>query len=202
MNCKASKAAYDAARYAAKEKVRAELHGPRTGRNGHTVHHRMTGTPEYRSWLSMKRRCEVEHDKDYPRYGGRGIAVCHEWSEFDAFFRDMGPRPKGSTIDRRDNSKGYSKENCRWATTLEQNRNRRIAVNVEWRGEIKPLKVLCDECGQLYSTVHSRLFKHGWPLEAALLLPKNSRFKPLREAVADKAVDASRAAVYFNGEPA
>lgn len=83
-------------------------------------------TREYSSWTAMRRRCEVPTDKDYPRYGGRGIEVCSEWSRSFETFRDhIGPRPEGTTLDRIDASKGYEPGNVRWATPDIQGRNRR-----------------------------------------------------------------------------
>lgn len=82
-------------------------------------------TPTYSTWRAMLSRCLNKKTKEYPRYGGRGIAVCEWWLDFRNFLADMGERPKGTTIDRRDNDKGYSSDNCRWATAVEQIRNRR-----------------------------------------------------------------------------
>jgi hypothetical protein len=85
------------------------------------------GTPEYISWRSMKQRCENPKAKKFANYGGRGIKVCDRWrNSFENFLADMGPRPLGHTLDRYPDSDGhYSKENCRWATDSEQNKNRR-----------------------------------------------------------------------------
>lgn len=88
--------------------------------------HGMRNTSEYTSWQSMKRRCLSETDKDYKKYGAKGITICKEWIDsFECFFNDMGRKPKGSSLDRIDNTKGYYKENCRWATDSQQQRNKR-----------------------------------------------------------------------------
>ena len=79
----------------------------------------------YSIWKLMKKRCYNPKSSRYARYGGRGISVCDAWRDsFDAFNRDMGNSPAGMAIDRIDNDKGYSKDNCRWVTALENNRNR------------------------------------------------------------------------------
>jgi hypothetical protein len=83
-------------------------------------------TATYRSWESMKRRCLNPNDPAFARYGGRGITVCDRWLCFEHFRDDMGERPHGLSIDRFPNNDGnYEPGNCRWATRLEQTRNRR-----------------------------------------------------------------------------
>jgi hypothetical protein len=88
--------------------------------------HGKRGSPEYSSWSAMKARCLDPQNKDFPRWGGRGIAVCDEWiASFEAFYAYMGPRPEGTTLDRYPNNNGnYEPGNCRWATASEQQRNR------------------------------------------------------------------------------
>jgi hypothetical protein len=82
-------------------------------------------TPEYMVWKQMRYRCTKRNHKTFHSYGGRGVTVCKEWSEsFDKFIEDMGPRPKGYQIDRTDNNKGYYKENCKWVTREENNKNK------------------------------------------------------------------------------
>lgn len=84
----------------------------------------------------MKRRCEDANDKDYRRYGGAGINIFEEWSRsFPAFLAALGSRPLGTTLDRIDTTRGYEPGNVRWATAIEQGRNRRGASVWNIRGQ-------------------------------------------------------------------
>ena len=82
--------------------------------------------PEYKVWTAMKQRCLNPKCKSFQNYGARGISICDQWVvSFDAFFRDMGARPKGASIDRIDVNGDYEPGNCRWATATQQSRNQR-----------------------------------------------------------------------------
>lgn len=95
------------------------------------------GSPEYSSWMAMRRRCQNPTDKDYHRYGARGITVCPRWAEsFAAFRDDLGPRPEGTTLDRIDGARGYEPGNVRWAPAKVQGRNRRGTFVWRIRGEV------------------------------------------------------------------
>lgn len=82
-------------------------------------------SPTYGSWRAMRSRCLDKNSIAYPAYGGSGIIICERWKHsFINFLNDMGERPKGKTLDRIDSKLGYFPENCRWATTKEQARNK------------------------------------------------------------------------------
>jgi hypothetical protein len=90
--------------------------------------------PLYATWYAMNYRCHNPESYQYKDYGGRGITVCDRWrNDLNAFAEDMGERPKGLSIDRIDNDKGYFPENCRWATWKQQGNNKRSSLEVRRR---------------------------------------------------------------------
>jgi hypothetical protein len=111
--------------------------------------HGRAGTTEYRSWSSIKTRCFKTTDKQFRKYGARGITMCERWRDsFAAFFADMGPKPSPKhTVDRIDNDKGYEPSNCRWATGSEQCRNKRNNVVLEHYGKRQTLTDWSEETG-------------------------------------------------------
>jgi hypothetical protein len=109
----------------------AELSRERTMGEGHPLFkHGLSGTREYESWNGARRRVLGMRPKDAPNYIERGITMCQRWLDsFDAFLEDMGPCPEGMSLDREDNDKGYEPGNCRWATRVQQARNKRGVVS-------------------------------------------------------------------------
>ena len=84
---------------------------------------------EYVAWQAMNHRCRATEGRDYEAYGARGIGVCDRWGDFELFLADMGQRPSARhSVGRINNDKGYSPDNCRWETPIQQQRNQRRSI--------------------------------------------------------------------------
>ncbi len=120
---------------------------------------------EYSSWRSMWARCSNSRSSEYPYYGGRGIQVCSRWTLFSTFLADMGQRPsRKHSIDRIDVNGNYCPENCRWATSKEQCRNRRNSRYIEAFGKRQTLVEWSEVSGIKETTIAERI-KRGWTIE-------------------------------------
>lgn len=116
---------------------------------------------EYAAWAMMKGRCLNPRHAAYANYGGRGIKVCARWMKFENFLADMGRRPAGRSLERKDNAKGYCKSNCVWATTMEQARNKRNNRYIQ-RGQVRQTLSECARSlGIPAMTLYSRLKAQG-----------------------------------------
>lgn len=127
-----------------------------------------TDTGAYIAWNAMHQRCSPT-SRDAPYYAQRGITVCPEWSSFDRFYADMGDRPPGTTLERQENSRGYSAVNCCWATRKQQVDNRRNTVVIEFKGEKRTMSEWAKHLGLPYYMLWNRIRKHKMPLERALV---------------------------------
>jgi len=125
----------------------------------------------------MKNRCGNPKDKDYKNYGARGICICPEWFDFDAFYNwAMSSGYKDDlSIDRINNDGLYSPQNCRWATVKEQSNNRRSNVVLCYKGETKTISEWSVNSGIPYGALHRRICVYGWPIEKALETPVGKR---------------------------
>lgn len=128
-------------------------------------------SPTYLSWCCMRQRCTNPADPFYARYGGRGIRVCERWRRFENFLVDMGERPAGTTLGRKDSDGDYEPANCQWETQRAQQRNRTNNLLVAFGGETRTLAEWCDRLNLNYHTVHDRLSRGGWDAQRALTTP-------------------------------
>lgn len=132
----------------------------------------------YSVWQDLHARCKGYNPDDIPCYVNKGIIVCDRWNGpegFVNFLEDMGERPEGTQIDRIDNSKGYSPDNCRWVTCKENQRNRGTNRNITFNGKTQCMSAWADDTGLSKGVIKSRLDK-GWSEERALTTPAEIKF--------------------------
>jgi len=132
--------------------------------------HGRYGTPENRAWRNMLNRCHNPGSPDYARYGGRGIFVCNRWRRsFAAFLADMGERPGPAySLDRIDNDRGYEPGNVRWATRVQQARNKRTNVVLSHDGQSRTVAEWSAITGISIGTILRRIRHHGFTESRAL----------------------------------
>lgn len=140
--------------------------------HGHTWKNNGRPTKTYVTWMNMKQRCINSKHPEYHNYGARDIKVCESWlKSFENFLEDMGEQPKGLSIDRIDNTKGYSKQNCRWTTQKHQCSNTRRNV---WctlpDGTHGTITQLCEIYNIRSNTVATRVAR-GMDLVTAITKP-------------------------------
>lgn len=128
--------------------------------------HGLSGSRTYRVWHNMRQRCKLPSNKNYKNYGGRGITYDPRWDSFANFLADMGEAPTRLDLDRKDNNGNYEAANCRWATRIEQENNKRNNVVVEFRGERFTVAQLARATGLTYSQLSNRI-SSGWSIERA-----------------------------------
>lgn len=135
--------------------------------------HGMKGTETYACWKGMRGRCNTKSNSGFKNYGARGVRVCSRWKDFCLFLNDMGVRPPGLTIERIDNEQGYSPENCRWASRLEQNQNTRTVRLLTHNGQTMSMSAWGRELMISRRTISNRI-SWGWSVERALTMPARS----------------------------
>jgi len=97
-------------------------------------------------WKNIRGRCNNPRDQRYSDYGGRGITICPQWNDFEQFLTDVGKRPSPNhSLERIHNDKGYSPENCKWATRHEQNNNKRSNRSITFQGRTQNLEQWVQE---------------------------------------------------------
>lgn len=142
-------------------------------KHGKASHIRPRGAV-YKIWDGIKDRCRNRNSPVWQWYGGKGIDIYEPWAlDYELFEKDVGPRPsKKHSLDRIDGKRGYEPGNVRWATGVEQARNRSNNRLTEVGGKLVPLKAACEIHKMPYKTVKSRIQK-GWDIYCALVIPVN-----------------------------
>lgn len=143
------------------------------------IKHRMAGTSTYKCWGRMKERCLDKKHKSFKRYGGRGITICDRWIKFENFLADMGEKPDGLTLDRKDNDGNYTLENCQWSTPKQQTRNRSTSRLLTYKGVTKSMAQWADDLGIEYYLLRNRITKCKWTVERAFETPLMTQFQRL-----------------------
>lgn len=131
----------------------------------------------YRTWCDMRYRCFNERAQQFKNYGARGITVCERWLSYQNFVDDMGERPDGLTLERKNNDGNYEPDNCAWATRYEQRINQRTIHWISYDGYSKPLRHWAAQFGMSEHTLYHRLFRRGMSISDALNKPVDPKFR-------------------------
>lgn len=162
-------------------KTSQKPHSNRMGQNNGSYRHGMSHTKFYKNYKAILDRCTRKKSNSYPMYGGRGIK-CH-WNTFEEFRNDMYPTyQEGLTIERINNDGDYCKENCRWATALEQANNRRSNKFIVYNGERKTIAEWGRATGISAKLILGRI-NSGWTIERALTTKDKTRAVPIQTAI-------------------
>lgn len=134
----------------------------------HNRIHGMTKTDIYKKWLQIKQRCCNKNNKTYEQYGKKGIKICKEWE--DSFLNFMewsfeNGYKEGLSLDRINNSKGYSPDNCRWIEWKEQANNRTSNILITYNDKTQNLKQWCKELNIPYMFIYQRIHRDGMTFE-------------------------------------
>ena len=141
----------------------------------HKKEHKTTDSAVYNTWIKMRNRCNNPNDPAYKDYGKRGIKVCSKWEDFNKFEKwcfENGYQ-KGMSLDRVNNNKGYSPDNCRFTDAKTQANNRRSCKIYEYKGKTQDLQEWCEELNLNYKRMHNRIYKLNWSFEKAVETPVN-----------------------------
>lgn len=136
--------------------------------------HHLSHTRLFRIWWGIKNRCDNPKSEAYKYYGKKGIHICDEWAnDFVSFYNwaMLNGYDDGLSIDRIDNSKGYSPDNCRFTTKKVQANNRSYCKFYEYNGKTQTLTQWCEELNLNYKLVHGRIYRCGWSFEKAITQP-------------------------------
>jgi hypothetical protein len=127
-----------------------------------------TYTPEFLAWRNMMWRCLDPHNRRFPRIGGAGIKICERWKNFELFRADMGRRPAGHVLSRRDLEADFTPENCLWERRQEAARRYRTTFKISYKGETLGIAEWARRTGLPERRIRRRLKGLGWSAGQAL----------------------------------
>ena len=125
--------------------------------------HGMYGTPTYKSWAEMKHRCGNPKRPEYVN-----VSYCKEWETFEGFFKDMGIRPDGTSLDRIDPNGNYCPENCRWADWETQENNKRNNRYFEYDGCVLTLPQIARKYKVSRSNLANKIYLYNMSIDEAM----------------------------------
>lgn len=144
-------------------------------KNSRNATHRMSDTPEYKSWLMMHTRCSNPNYTHYDYYGGREIFIDPYWNSFENFYDDMGSKPTlHHTLDRIDSNREYAGWNCRWATREEQVDNRRNKRTFLFNGRLLTLKQIARDINSSRERLYNYIYR-GYSIDDAIEACRDSK---------------------------
>lgn len=154
-----------------KESTTSQLRHPNATKEKHGLHKSRT----YDIWQAMRQRVHNPDRRGYELYGGRGITIDPRWDSFKAFLEDMGEAPPNESLDRKDPNGNYCKDNCKWSTGTEQQRNRRDNIRLVFKEQDKTIWEWSEITGINAKTIHGRM-KKGWDAKKVLTTPVATKF--------------------------
>jgi hypothetical protein len=141
--------------------------------------HGCSNTKLYNIWIAFRKRCNNPNDPAFRNYGGRGICYSPEWDDYKAFcewaYKSGYQQDAGLTLERIDVNKGYTPDNCCWASMKRQSNNKRNNLYLTMDGETHTLSEWCDIYNVPYGRVEARVTKLKWELKDALTIPPYKR---------------------------
>lgn len=151
--------------------------------------HGQSRTRLYRVWQNIHKRCTCRTDEKYQKYGAKGITLCDEWKDSFVAFRDwayatgydQNAPPGKCTIDRIDNTAGYSPDNCRWVDRSVQQNNRSVNHRLTARGETHTIAEWSKISGLTFGQIFKRI-QLGWDNESAIFTPIDRRYSHAKNA--------------------
>jgi hypothetical protein len=134
----------------------------------HAFLHGGSGTATHQAWMKMISKCTNPKDPKYKDFGGKGVKVSLSWKSFLCFLKDMGEKPEGMNLGRKNNKGNFTAYNCEWVKPKEQTRNRQSCLMYVIDGEKMALSAVAEKYGVNYQALYRSVRTRGTDLDVAL----------------------------------